>query len=42
MFRGQGVGRSACTVLSSTQMNCPSPAIVSAGKIYSANADIVI
>ena len=31
IFRGVGVGRSPCTVLSSTQMDCPSPAIISAG-----------
>ena len=28
--RGQGVGRSACVVVSSTQMDCPSPAVVAA------------
>ena len=29
--RGVGVGRSACTVVTSTQMDCPSPAIIAAG-----------
>jgi plexin A len=28
--RGQGVGRSACVVVSSTQMDCPSPAVMAA------------
>ena len=31
--RGSGVGRSLCTVISATQMECPSPAIVSAAKL---------
>ena len=31
--RGVGVGRSPCKVISATQMECPSPAIVSAAKL---------
>jgi len=31
--RGVGVGRSPCTVISSTQMDCPSPAIVAAAQL---------
>jgi len=31
--RGVGVGRSACTVVSSTQMDCPSPAIIAAAQL---------